>query len=320
MAEQQGHSYVELFLKSLKLSLGLFRKNDPLRMAGATAFFTTFALPPIVFILAQLFGMFIGRRSMGRGLLEGISNTVGEEGAGQVRQVLRSIRGFGDSWYVIAIGFLFLLFVATSLFAVIRNSLNQIWQIGVRSHPGILYQLGNRLVSLGVIALAGLLFLAELLLESLETIGGSYADTIWQGSGNYFKSVTSEVVGIFIIATWFTLLFRFLADGRPTWKAAITGGILTGFLFTGGKLLLQVLLINSNISQLYGASGSFVLVLLFVFYSSFILYFGACFISVWSGLKELPITPTTSAYYYRIRKMNPMHAVEQQHEEEKEKT
>ena len=86
-----------LLISSLRSSLVLFRKNDPLRMAGATAFFTTFALPPIVFILAQLFGLFIGQGNMGRGLIANISNTLGNDGAEQVRQVIRSILGFSDS-------------------------------------------------------------------------------------------------------------------------------------------------------------------------------------------------------------------------------
>src|SRR5678809_1760419 len=80
---------IKLLFTSLRHSFALLGKNDPMRMAGATAFFTTFALPPIVFILSQLFGLFIGRGNMGRGLIENISNTLGKEGAEQVRQVVR---------------------------------------------------------------------------------------------------------------------------------------------------------------------------------------------------------------------------------------
>jgi len=108
-------------MKSLRDAVSLFRKNDPLRMAAATAFFCTFALPPIIFILAQLFGLFIDRQIIGRGLLERISNILGTEGAGQVRQVIRSIRGFSNTWYVIVFGFIFLVFVATTLFTVIKK-------------------------------------------------------------------------------------------------------------------------------------------------------------------------------------------------------
>src|SRR5688572_11933386 len=122
------HNFFSSVFGSIRPAFAEFKKNDPLRMAGATAFFTTFALPPILFIIIQLFGLFMDRRSVGRALMSQLVNTLGEDGAGQVRQVLRSIRGFSDSWLVIIIGFIFLIFVATTLFTVIKNSFNQIWQ------------------------------------------------------------------------------------------------------------------------------------------------------------------------------------------------
>ena len=292
-----------LLFTSLRDSFALLGKNDPMRMAGATAFFTTFALPPIVFILSQLFGLFIGRGNMDRGLIENISNTLGKEGAEQVRQVVRSIHGFSDSWYVIVLGFLFLVFVATTLFNEIKNSLDQLWKIGVKEHPGLLFVLSTRARSFAVILLAGILFFADLFLESLEVIAGNYVDEIWHWGSSYFKSAVQQIASVIIVAAWFILLFRFLADGRPTWKASVIGGSLTGILYIAGKLLLRFLLVSSNIGYLYGAAGSFVLVLLFVFYSSFILYYGACFIAVYSEKKQWSITPGSNAYNYRIEKM-----------------
>ena len=152
---------------SLRHSLKLLGKNDPMRMAGATAFFTTFALPPIVFILSQLFGFFLGRSNMGRELIEKISNTLGKDGAEQVRQVVRSIHGFSNSWYVLVFGFIFLVFVATTLFGEIKNSLNQLWQISVKENPGLLFELSARVRSFAVILLTGLLFLADLFSRKL---------------------------------------------------------------------------------------------------------------------------------------------------------
>ncbi len=276
-------------------SLVLLRKNDPLRMAGATAFFTTFALPPIVFILVQLFGFFIGSKNMGKGLIENIAHNLGSDGAQQVRQVIRSIRGFDDNWYVIIFGFIFLLFVATTLFIVIKNSLNQIWEITVKERPGLLFNLGTRLKSFAVILLVGILFFADLFFKSIETIAGDYFEKHFQGSSVYFKSIFGEITSVIIVSAWFILLFRFLADGKPTWRAALMGGLLTGLLFTAGRFLLHILLIDANIGQLYGASGSLVLVLLFVFYTSFILYYGAGFIEVYSAKKQWPILPVHKA-------------------------
>jgi membrane protein len=297
-------SELSVLLISLHRSLALLGKNDPMRMAGATAFFTTFALPPIVFILSQLFGLFIGRGNVGRGLIENISNTLGKEGAEQVRQVVRSIRGFDDSWYVIVFGFIFLVFVSTTLFSEIKKSLDQLWQISVKEHPGLLFALTARARSFAAILLVGILFFANIFLESLEVIVGNYVNEIWPWGAQYFKSTVQQIASVIIVAAWFIFLFRFLADGRPTWKASFVGGLLTGILFIAGKLLLRFLLVSSNISDLYGAAGSFVLVLLFVFYSSFILYYGACFIVVYSEIKHWPIIPGGNAYKYRIQKMN----------------
>ncbi len=294
---------LSLFFASLRHSFGLLGKNDPMRMAGATAFFTTFALPPIIFILSQLFGLFIGKANMGRGLIENLSNTLGKEGAEQVRQVVRTIRGFNDSWYVIVFGFIFLVFVATTLFSEIKNSLNQIWQISVKEHPGLLFVLSARAKAFGVILLAGILFFADLFLESVEVIARNYIEDLWPWASMYFESIVQQIASVIIVAAWFIFIFRFLANGKPTWKAAIIGGLLTGILFIAGRLLLRVLLLKSNIGYLYGAAGSFVLVLLFVFYSSFILYYGACFIYVYSEKKQWPIKPDDKAYNYRLQKI-----------------
>lgn len=269
-------------------------------MAGATAFFTTFALPPIIFILVQLFGVFIGRRMAGRGLMERLTNVLGAEGAEQVRAVIRSIRGFSDSWYVIVFGFLFLVFVATTLFTVIRNSLNQVWNIRVKEHPGIWFLLGMRGRAFAVILMVGILFFADLILESIRIIAGKYFHQLWPGGSRFFDGILNEFTSIVIVGSWFILLFRFLADAKPSWRASIAGGIVTGILFSIGRVILKLLLVNSNIGSLYGAGGSFVLLLLFVFYSSFILYFGASFIAVYSHRMGWPLEPGRKAFSYRI--------------------
>jgi membrane protein len=296
MQTMSKRSGLYILASSLIPSLALLRKNDPMRMAGATAFFTTFALPPIIFLLAQLFGLFLSPRAVGRGLIENLSHSLGTDGAEQVRQVIRSIRGFNDNWYVILLGFCFLFFVATTLFVVIRNSFNQIWQVNVKERPGVLFKIGTRLRSAAVILLVGILFFANVFFTSIETLGGNYLEGFFEGSRIYFKLIFSEISSVVIVAAWFLILFRFLADGRPTWKAAILGGLLTAILFTIGRFILRILLIDGNIGKLYGPSGSFVLVLLFVFYTSFIMYYGACFVAVYSQKQHWPLQHDEQSY------------------------
>ncbi len=292
-----------IFWRSLGQSFRETKKNDPLRLAGATAFFTTFALPPILIILFQLFSLFLNRRLVGTEMMKILSDTLGRESAAQIRQTTRGFGTLASNWYIAAAGFLFLVFVATTLFSVIKNSLNDIWNISVKDKPGILFNLKLRARSLGIILAAGLLFLTGIFMDGFEILAGNYFQSIWPTGGQFFKGALNEIVSVLIITIWFIVLFRYLADGRPCWKIAIAGGCVTGVLFSIGKTLLSFVMRHSNLNTVYGASGSIVLILLFVFYSSFILYFGASFIKVYAEATGKPFRLVHQAFHYQIKEM-----------------
>jgi len=108
-----------------------------MRMAGATAFFTTFALPPIFIILFQLFSLFLSKKVVATEMMAILSNTLGRASALQIRQTTRGFGTLARNWFIASAGFVFLVFVATTLFSVIKNSLNEIWQIKVRETRNI---------------------------------------------------------------------------------------------------------------------------------------------------------------------------------------
>ena len=274
-----------------------------MRMAGATAFFTTFALPPIFIILSQLFSLFLSKKVVAKEMMAILSDTLGKGSALQIRQTTRGFGNLASNWLLAAAGFLFLLFVATTLFLVIKNSLNEIWHIKVKDKPGILFSLKHRGRSLGIILVAGLLFSTAIFLDGFEILAGDYIGKIFPNGGRFFKGMMNEIVSGIAIIIWFIILFRYLADGRPSWQVAFAGGCLTGVLFTAGKTLLSFLMRNSNIGTLYGASGSIVLILLFVFYSSFILYFGASFIKVYADEIEQPLRLVNQAFRYQLKQI-----------------
>ncbi len=289
----------ELMLNSFKE----LKKNDPLRLAGATAFFTTFALPPILVILIQILGLFFDPQSISTILIRRLGHVLGKTSAVQIQHTLENFRSLGQTWYITLFGFIFLSFVATTLFLVIKNSLDQIWNIQVREHPGFLFALKSRAISMAIILLAGVLFIAGLFTHGLQVLLGDYMEQLWPGTRMFFNRIVNEVFFVIIVTMWFTVLFRFLTAGRPVWKLAFAGGILTSILFTLGKLLLRWLLSYSNITTIYGASGSTVLILLFVFYTSFIFYFGGCFIKVLSETLNLPIKPVKEAYTFEVHEI-----------------
>ena len=269
-------------------------------MAGATAFFTTFALPAILIILIQVFRLFVDPRTLSTHLFDHLALIVGTESVAQIRGTLRGFRKLASNWYIAIGGFIFLTFVATTLFKVIRDSLNQLWSIKVHAHSSMSYTLRSRLVSIAVIILAGILFLVGLMAEALQALLLGYVHEVWASSVSFLYIALNQVISVVVVTVWFTVLFKFLPDGHPTWKVSLTGGIFTGVLFTIGKLLLGWLLGYSNINNIYGASGSFVLVLLFVFYCSFILYLGGTFTCVWAEYNKKPIIPGKNAYRYKF--------------------
>jgi membrane protein len=287
---------IPLFKKAMQELL----KNDPLRMAAATAFFTTFALPPILVILIQVFKLVLNPAMIRGELFQSLSDMLGPEAVRQVMEVLQGFRRLAQNWYIIIAGFIFLLFVATTLFKIIKSSVNQVWKIKPVNKRGILKSLGSRVQSVFVILIAGILFMAGILAEGLQAFIGRYIFEFSPLLSFYFNSILNHLVSVFIVTVWFAIVFRYLPDGRPGWNIAFAGGFVTGLLFTIGKLILHWLLSYSNINTLYGTSASIVLLLLFVFYSSLILYYGAAFTKVWGIYKRQPIRPLPHAMHYRL--------------------
>jgi len=288
--------------KLLKDSFNRLQQNDPLRMAGATAFFTSFALPPIMVLLFQFFSIFFNKKLVGIEMRKVLISSLGKENTEQLRITARGLRNLAQNWYMVVIGILFLIFVATTLFKVIRNTLNDIWNIRPEK-AGFLYDLTVRGRSLVIILAAAILFIAGETVAIAREVAGKYFESFWPRGGEFFTGLMKELIGMLTIILWFIVLFRFLANARPSWRVARVGGILTGVLFYFGKSFLSYMMRNSNAGIVYGAGAALVLILLFMFYSSFILYFGACFIKEYSLLTNDPIVPSHKAYEYELQKV-----------------
>ena len=142
------------------------------------------------------------------------------------------------------------------------------------------------------ILLAGVLFMGVLLAEGFISL--------LPAKVGFLVALLKQIVSIMAATTWFGMLFKYLADGHSNWKVTLTGAFFTGLLFTLGKLILGVLLSYSNVKNIYTTSTSFVLLLLFVFYCSFMFYYGACFLKVWAEHKHQPVLPHRHALKYKF--------------------
>lgn len=279
------------FVLQFKNAFKLLVKNDPMRLAGATAFFTTFALPPILLILIQVLSLAFEQRTISGQLFYHLSEIIGADSVRLLMRTLKGFRGLAENLPIAIAGFVFLLFVATTLFKIIQSSINQIWMIRRTGSHKFRMAYRSRIKSSLVILFTGLLFLATIFAESAKLIFGKYINELLPGAGFLFFGGISAAITIIIISIWFMAVFRYLPDGKPTWKVAFTGGLVTSILFHIGKYILGWLLPGSNLGAIYGTSASIVLLLLFVFYSSLIFYFGAAFTKVWSEYTQQPIVP-----------------------------
>jgi membrane protein len=293
-------SFINDFFRTLRVAFVVLQRNDPLRLAGATAFFASFALPPILLILIQVMGILVDRRNLGKQFVQRLGELVGKDSAQQVLVTLRGFRGLAQNGPVAIILFIFLLFVATTLLKVIRGSLNQLWMIRISGKENFLESMLGRLRSLIVIGAAGLLFMVGILAESVQSFLGNYLQELTPQVAFVFNGVFTQIVSLVIVTCWFAVLFRYLPDARPAWKIAFTGALVTGVLFGIGKLVLKRLLYGGNIGILYGASASAVLLMLFIFYSAIIFYFGAAFTKAWSDFKHRPMQPLRRATFYEL--------------------
>lgn len=284
----------------LRATLDGLKNNDPLRMAAATAFFATFALAPILIILIQLLGLLFGAESISDHMLEHLAEIVGDPSVNQIRQTLQGFQNMASNWVITILGFVFLMFISTTLFTVIRDSLNQLWNIKTYSKIKFNIKILHRLKSVAVILVAGLLFLGVLFGEAVLSLLREYISEIWPGSTSLLFDILNQLISVVIVTSWFAVIFKYISDAHLEWKITFVGALFTGLLFTGGKLLLGWMLALSNIQTIYGASGSFVLLLLFVFYCSFILYYGAMFTRVWAEYQQSPIQPKKNAYKYIV--------------------
>lgn len=277
-----------------------FLKNDPLRLGGSTAFFTIFALPPILLILISVFGIILNAELISGQIFLDLEKALGEKSARQIYAISNNVRELSQNWLATTFGFIFLVFIATTLFKVLKSNLNQLFEIKIKETKGVKWIFRKRLKSFTLIIAGGIFFLASFLLDSLIAYFKDYLQNVLPNWHIILIQFARHLISIAILTGWFSVLFKFLPDCKIQWKPVVTGSFLTAILFTIGEIILGKLLIDSGLENIYGASGFIVLVLLFVFYSSFIFFFGAALIRSYAEFSGYGIQPNGYATKYEI--------------------
>ena len=276
------------------------KANDPIRMAAATAFFSFFALPPIIIILSQLYGGLLDghdRRVSGQ-LFGELANLFGYRSARQLQNISQNIQQRPVNGWQTGLSIFLLLLASTTLFAIIKNSLNQLWNVKPAPDRRAWHTLLDRAVSLGIIIFSGLLFIGSLAIHrALSPLKDDLLRDGWlRNAGQYALSVV-------MLTVWFAVVFKYLPDIRIRWRAVWVGAFVTGVLVEVGEQILNQLLIQSSVGSLYGRSGAIILVLLFVFYAALIFYYGASFTRQYAQQIHQAAEPGDHAVAYKIKEV-----------------
>lgn len=272
-----------------------FIDDNAIKLAASLSYYTIFALPPLLIVIISLCGIFLGKDAVRGEIFGQINGLVGNEAALQIQNIIKNVKLNSDNVFAATVGVITLLIGASGVFGEIQGSINSIWGLKAKPKRGFMKFLKNRLMSFSMIGSMGFLLLVGLIVNSMmDLLDQRLALRFPQFTIDAFYVINLLIV-YGIITSLFCVIFKTLPDGKVALKDALIGSSITAFLFMLGKFAIGAYLGRSSISTTYGAAGSIILILLWVYYSAIILYFGAEFTKVYSHLYGSKIIPNDYA-------------------------
>jgi membrane protein len=261
------------------------------RLGAALAFYTLFSLAPLLIIIMAIAALAFGEEVAQTQIVQQIEGLIGTEGAKAIQSMIENASKPSSGVTATLIGFATLLFGATIVFSELQDALNIIWKIPSRPERGMVIGLvqDRFFTFVMVLAIGFILLLAMLANTALATIAQIFREAV--PSQTYFLRVANSLSFLVIITLLFAMIYKVLPDTDIAWGDVLIGAVVTSLLFAIGKFLIGLYLVYSSVTSAYGAAGSLVVVLVWVYYSAQIFYFGAEFTKVYatrSGHKTVP--------------------------------
>lgn len=271
---------IKFYWGVLKGAFDKFIDGDLLTQSAALSYYTIFSLPPMLLIILKTATQFYNEAEVKQTIFDEIGGLVGRDGAQQLLGTLDKIDIHQPSWWATALGIGVLVFTATTVFITMQNALNMIFEVKPATNTkgwGLLKMLRDRAISFALLVSIAFILLVSLVVDALMTAFGKYLNDTLGDISAVMVIVTSVILPIAIITLLFAMLFRFLPDAKLAWRDTWFGALVTALLFSLGKYLIGFYIGNSSAASLYDAAGSVLVVMLWVYYASAILLFGATF-------------------------------------------
>ena len=276
-----------------KGSVSEFFEDKAPRLAAALAYYALFSLGPLLVIVIGVAGLFFEKNAVSHEVTSQIQSFVGDKGAGTIESMLK--RGNGNSSLIATVlGTLALVFGATGVFGQLQDALNTIWEVKLKPGQGVWAFIRSRFLSFAMVfGIAFLLLISMVITTLLEAFSGAISQVLPVPA--MVVRVLHLGISFVVITLLFAMIFKLLPDARVRWRDVWVGAMGTSLLFTLGKSLIALYLGRESTSSAYGAAGSVIIILLWVYYSSLILFFGAEFTQVYARKTGSKIVPRPNA-------------------------
>ncbi len=270
--------------------------KDPFRESAIIAYYAIFALPGLLVVIITSAGYFFGNDAVNNHITIQFTSTMGVDTAEQIQNIILQASEAKNSVLATVIGIIVMIVGATTVFAQFQKSLNTIWDVKVdESKYGIWSFIRIRLFSFGLIVTIAFLLIVSLVISALLSAFGDWLSGHFSETFFITLQVVNVVLSFVIITVLFALMFKFLPDAKIKWNHVWIGSIVTAFLFDIGKFGLGLYFGKLNPGDGYGAAGSIILIMLWVSYSSMIVFFGAEFTRAYADFISGRVVPTEIA-------------------------
>ena len=268
-----------------------WRKDNAMRLSAAMAMYTILSLAPLLVITVKVVAVVLSEQAATRQVERQVQAFLGPKGAAAVNDMVAAASQPGSGVLATLVSLGILLFTASGVFAELRDSLNAIWGVAPDSGSGVWAAVRERLLSIGMVFVIGFLLLVSQFITVTLTALSEYV----LGGAGWAVVVIDLLVSTLVITLLFAVLFRFLPDVRLGWRDVLLGSFVTAVLFKIGQYLLSLYFTYVSTGSAYGAAGSFVVVLLWVYYAGWILFYGAELIQVRVRRQGREIAPNANA-------------------------
>ncbi len=281
------------FWSLLSMTFVEWRADNASRLAAALAYYTIFSLAPLLVIVVGIAGLVLGQEVAQASLVEQVRvYTSSPRAAELVQTVLENTSVQGPNLLATLLSLALLLYGATGAFNELRNALNLIWDVPAHRNGGVVGFVVGRAVALAMVIVAGILLLLSLVASTLLALASRFIDTAWSGMALPSQLLTFVVLFVLTMLV-FALIYKFVPDVHLAWSDVWIGAAATGLLFSLGRWAISLYLSQSNMASIFGAAGSVILLLIWVYYSALTFFLGAEFTQVYGRLRGSRVAEST---------------------------